>query len=165
MTPDHSPSYPSMHPSFSKQKRVNSKHNRNPGVMGKLHAGRKSYAPIIEQKMQVPKSENQSTTRKTCHRECSVCASCNGRVPFLTLKWPLSSSDSFLGKVKSALAFLNCNIQFLAQYLHATVIGHLEIINARHDAWKVVVRSIRRLAWLADHGEHGGKTLETYKQC
>jgi hypothetical protein len=164
VTPDHSPSYPSMHPSFSKQKRVNSKHNRNPGAMGRLHAGRKSYAPSLNKWCRFRKWKPVNH-QKTCHRECSVCASCSGRVPFLTLKWPLSSSDSFLGKVKSALAFLNCDIQFLAQYLHATVIGHLKIINARHDAWKVVVRSIRRLARLADHSEHGSKTLETYKQC
>lgn len=127
--------------------------------------GEKAMPPSLNKRCGFRKVKTSQPPKKTCHRECPVCASCNGRLPFLTLKWPLSSSDSFLGKVESALAFLNCNIQFLTQYLHATVIGHLEIINARHDAWKVVVRSIRRLARLADHSEHGSKTLETYKQC
>lgn len=65
--------------------------------------------------------------------------------------------------MEGALTFLNCNTELLAKNLHAAVIGHLEVVDASHDTREIVVRRQRRLARLANHGEHGREILETYR--
>lgn len=67
---------------------------------------------------------------------------------------------SFLRKVESTLALLDGNIQPFAKDIYAAVIWHFEIVDARHDAGKIVVRCVRRLAGFANHGEHGRESLE-----
>lgn len=41
--------------------------------------------------------------------------------------------------MESALAFLDSNEQFLLQNLHGGVVWHLEIVDAGHYAWEIVV--------------------------
>lgn len=45
----------------------------------------------------------------------------------------------FLRKMEGALSFLNSNTELLTENLHTAIVGHLEIIDAGHDTWKIVI--------------------------
>lgn len=77
--------------------------------------------------------------------------------------WGSGRSDhgSKLRKMESTLAFVDGDIQFFFENFHRTVIWHFEIVDTGHNAREVVVRGVRRLAWLADHCEHRCKAFET----
>jgi hypothetical protein len=64
--------------------------------------------------------------------------------------------------VEGALAFPDGNVELLAKDVDVAVIWHLEVVDASHDRWEVIVRGIRRLTRLADNGEHRGESLETW---
>ena len=68
---------------------------------------------------------------------------------------------SCLGKMEGALTFLYSNTQFLAENVHAAIIGHLEIVDTSHDAREVVVRRKWRLTGFANDCEHRSEILET----
>ena len=53
--------------------------------------------------------------------------------------------------------------QLLLHDLLGRVIGKLQVVDASHDAWKVVVGSQRRFMGLPDDGERWIKATETYK--
>jgi uncharacterized protein YfaT (DUF1175 family) len=64
--------------------------------------------------------------------------------------------------MESALALLDSNSEFLAQDVNGAVVWHLEVVDAGHDRREVVVGCVRRFAWFADDGEHGGEVFEAY---
>ena len=63
--------------------------------------------------------------------------------------------------MERALALLGGHDQFPLQHLLCAVIGQLEIVDTSHDAWQIVVRTVRGLTRLADNREHWRKTLES----
>src|SRR5947209_17025365 len=63
--------------------------------------------------------------------------------------------------MESALSLLDGDVQTVPQDFQISVVGKLEIVDASHNTGQVIVRRVWRLAWLADHGEHGCKALET----
>ena len=67
--------------------------------------------------------------------------------------------------MESALALSNSHAELLAQNVHGAVVGHLEVVDARHDRGQVVVGSVRWLARLAHDGEHGREVLEAWYVC
>lgn len=64
-------------------------------------------------------------------------------------------------QVESPLALSYGNIQALSQDFKIGVIRKLEIVDAGHDAWQIIIRRIWRLTRLADNSEHGCQALET----
>lgn len=46
---------------------------------------------------------------------------------------------SWLRKVESTLAFLDCNVEFLSENLNAAVVWHFEVVDTRHDAREIVI--------------------------
>lgn len=63
--------------------------------------------------------------------------------------------------MESTLTLPDRNTQLLAQHIQSAVVWHLEVIDASHDGWEIVVGCVWWLGWLADDGEHGRETLET----
>lgn len=62
--------------------------------------------------------------------------------------------------MEGALSFLDGSIHTSSHDVQIGIVGQFEVINACHDAWKVVIGNERWLARFADHGEHRSKTLE-----
>lgn len=65
--------------------------------------------------------------------------------------------------MESALALLDGDAQLLAQNVDGAIVGHLEVVDARHDRGKIVVGRVGWLAWLTDDGEHWSEVLEAWK--
>lgn len=63
--------------------------------------------------------------------------------------------------MKGALAFLDGHTKLLLHDVESAVVRHLQVIDASHDTWQVVVRAVRGLAGLADDSEHGRERFET----
>ena len=63
--------------------------------------------------------------------------------------------------MESALTFPDGNAQLLTKNVDGAVVGHLEVVDAGHDRWQVVIGRIRWFAGLAHDGEHGCEVLET----
>ena len=64
--------------------------------------------------------------------------------------------------MESALALLDGDAQLLAQNVDGAIVGHLEVVDARHDRGKIVVGRVGWLAWLTDDGEHWSEVLEAW---
>ena len=64
--------------------------------------------------------------------------------------------------MKRALAFADGHVQSRAHDVEVGIIGEFEVVDTRHDTWKVVIGSIRGFTWFANHSEHRGQTLEAY---
>jgi hypothetical protein len=64
--------------------------------------------------------------------------------------------------MEGPLALFDSEHESLFQNFKIAVIGQLEIIDAGHNTWKVVIRSVRGLARFADNREHWRETLETF---
>lgn len=73
------------------------------------------------------------------------------------------SQQHHSGKMEGSLTLLDCHPQLLLQHLQRTVIRHLQVVDASHDAGQIIVRRERWLRRLAHHGEHRGKSFETYQ--
>lgn len=64
--------------------------------------------------------------------------------------------------MEASHSFLHCDLQFLQHNIFRTVLWQLQVVDARHDARKVIVRLERRLVWLAYHRQWRGEPTETY---
>ena len=69
--------------------------------------------------------------------------------------------NKLLRQVERALAFLDGGEELLLQDADGGVVWQLEVVYTRHDAGKVVVGDVGRLAGLADDGEHWRQALES----
>jgi hypothetical protein len=63
--------------------------------------------------------------------------------------------------MESTLAFLDGNSELLSKNIHGTVIWHFEVVDTCHDTGEVIVRCVRRFAWLANDREHWCEALES----
>jgi len=81
----------------------------------------------------------------------------------LLLPNPSHQTDiNSLWQMESSLSFLNGSIHTTSHHVQVGVIGQFEIVNTCHDARQIVVRCVRRFAWLTNHSEHWCKSLEAY---
>jgi hypothetical protein len=60
------------------------------------------------------------------------------------------------------LAFFDGNEQLLLHDVKRAVVRHLEVVDASHDTWQIVVRTVGRLARLAHDCEERRERFETY---
>ena len=65
--------------------------------------------------------------------------------------------------METSRSFRHSHSQLLFHNLFARVIWKLQVIDASHDAWKVVIRRQRRFVRLSNNGERWIETTETYK--
>lgn len=63
--------------------------------------------------------------------------------------------------MEGTLTFPHGGRELLLQDGDIRVVGHLEVVDARHDAGKVVVWRVRSLARPADDSEHRREILES----
>ena len=71
------------------------------------------------------------------------------------------SQKHCLREVERTLALVDSKVQFGAQGVKVTVVGHLEVVDTSHDGWEEVVRGEGSLSGLADDGKHGRERFET----
>ena len=70
---------------------------------------------------------------------------------------------SKLREMETSRPFQHSYSQLLLHNLLARVIRKLQVVDASHNAWKVVVGRQRRFVRLPDDGERWIETTETYK--
>lgn len=63
--------------------------------------------------------------------------------------------------MEGTLTFPHGGRELLFKDVDVRIVGHLEIVDARHNAWKVVVWRVRSLAWPTNDSEHGREVLES----
>lgn len=67
---------------------------------------------------------------------------------------------SHLRKMETSLSLLDSCVQPLLQDPNVAVIGHLEVVDARHDRRQELVGSVGRFGGFADDGEEWGERFE-----
>jgi len=75
------------------------------------------------------------------------------------------ASSKLSRQMKRPLTLLDGHSQFRSKHLQRAVIGQLEIVDAGHDARKVLVRGQRRFCRLANDREHWRQCFEACNQC
>lgn len=63
--------------------------------------------------------------------------------------------------MKRALTLLHCHTELLAKHIDTAVVGHFQVVDAGHDARKVVVGRERCFTALAHHSQRRCEVLES----
>lgn len=63
--------------------------------------------------------------------------------------------------MKGTLTFPHGGRELLFQNIDVRVVGHLEVVDTRHDTWKVVIWRVGSLTGPTDNSEHGREILES----
>jgi hypothetical protein len=72
-------------------------------------------------------------------------------------------NDEELRQMEAADTLLDRGPQFLSHDCLRAVLGQFEIVDTRHDTWKIVVGCERGLVRLAYYSQGGVQATKTYK--